>query len=72
MVTSRLILRLGARFAAQTLAGLGAGALLELATWRAALIGLASNIVPAIVYLLEQYANGRSIAEAAADLQADQ
>lgn len=48
--------RLAARFAAQTLAGIGAGALLELATWKAALMGLVGNVIPAVVYLLDQYA----------------
>jgi len=62
------LLRLAARFAAQTLAGLGTGALLELATWKAALMGLAANVIPAAVYILEQYANGRTIAAAAEDL----
>lgn len=65
---NRLALRLAARFAAQTLAGLGTGALLELATWKAALMGLAANVIPAAVYILDQYANGRTIAEAAQDL----
>jgi len=65
---NRLALRLAARFAAQTLAGLGTGALLELATWKAALMGLAANVIPALVYILDQYANGRTIAEAAEDL----
>jgi len=49
-------LRLAARFAAQTLTGLGAGALLELATWKAALMGLVANIIPAIIHLLDAYA----------------
>lgn len=55
------LLRLAARFAAQTLTGLGTGALLELATWKAALMGLAANVIPAVIYLLEQYAAGRTI-----------
>ncbi len=63
------LLRLAARFVAQTLAGLGTGALLDMATWKAALMGLAANVIPAVVYILEQYANGRSIAEAAKDLE---
>lgn len=63
------LLRLGARFVAQTLAGLGTGALLDMATWKAALMGLAANVIPAVVYILEQYANGRTIAEAAKDLE---
>jgi len=62
---SRTLLRLGARFAAQTLAGLGTGALLDMATWKAALMGLAANVIPAAVYILDQYADGRTIAEAA-------
>ena len=52
----RLAARYLARFVAQTLAGLGTGALLELATWRALLMGLAANVIPAIVTLLETYA----------------
>lgn len=63
------LLRLAARFVAQTLAGLGTGALLNMATWKAALMGLAANVIPAVVYILEQYANGRTIAEAAKDLE---
>lgn len=63
------LLRLAARFVAQTLAGLGTGALLDMATWKAALMGLAANVIPAVVYILEQYANGRTIAEAAKDLE---
>jgi hypothetical protein len=53
----RLLARYAARFVAQTLAGLGTGALLELATWRALLMGLAANVIPAIVTLLERYAS---------------
>lgn len=64
------LLRLAARFVAQTLAGLGTGALLNMATWKAALMGLAANVIPAVVYILDQYANGRTIAEAAKDLEA--
>lgn len=52
----RLLARYAARFVAQTLAGVGTGALLELATWRALLMGLAANVVPAIVTLLDGYA----------------
>lgn len=63
------LLRLAARFVAQTLAGLGTGALLDMATWKAALMGLAANVIPAVVYILDQYANGRTIAEAAKDLE---
>lgn len=63
------LLRLAARFVAQTLAGLGTGALLDMATWKAALMGLAANVIPAVVYILEQYATGRTIAEAAKDLE---
>ena len=65
---NRLVLRLAARCVAQTLAGIGAGALLELATWKAALMGLASNVVPAIVHLLQGYADGRTLEEAANEL----
>lgn len=65
---NRLLLRLAARFVAQTLAGLGTGALLELATWRALLMGLASNVVPAIIHLLQAYADGRTFEEAANEL----
>lgn len=50
------VLRLAARFTAQTLTGLGAGALLELATWKAALMGLVANIIPAIIHFLDAYA----------------
>jgi hypothetical protein len=53
----RLLARYFARFVAQTLAGLGTGALLELSTWRALLMGLAANIIPATVTLLERYAD---------------
>lgn len=53
---NRLAARYLARFVAQTLAGIGTGALLELATWRALLMGLAANVVPAVVTLLEGYA----------------
>ena len=56
------ILRLGARFAAQTLTGLGAGAVLELATWKAALMGVVANLIPALVYLLDTYARTGQIA----------
>lgn len=52
----RLLARYSARFVAQTLAGVGTGALLDLATWRALLMGLAANIIPALVTLLERYA----------------
>lgn len=52
----RLLARYFARFVAQTLAGVGTGALLDLATWRALLMGLAANIIPAAVTLLERYA----------------
>lgn len=55
------LLRLAARFAAQTLTGLGTGALLELATWKAALMALVANVIPGVVYLLEQYAAGRPL-----------
>lgn len=48
--------RHAAKFVAQTLAGLGTGALLEVATWRALLMGLAANVVPAVVHLLSVYA----------------
>jgi glycerol dehydrogenase-like iron-containing ADH family enzyme len=53
----RLLARYAARFVAQTLAGIGTGALLDLATWRALLMGLAANIIPAAVTLLETYAS---------------
>ncbi|CAB4168388.1 hypothetical protein UFOVP1266_7 [uncultured Caudovirales phage] len=52
----RLLARYAARFVAQTLAGVGTGALLDLATWRALLMGLAANIIPALVTLLDRYA----------------
>lgn len=65
---NRTLLRLAARFAAQTLAGLGTGALLDMATWKAALMGVAANVVPAVVHLLDAYADGRSIEAAAAEL----
>lgn len=52
----RLALRYLARFVAQTLAGFGAGALLEVPTWRALLLGLAANVVPAAVTWLDTYA----------------
>ncbi len=52
----RALSRHTAKFAAQTLAGLGTGALLEVATWRALLMGLAANVVPAVVHLLSVYA----------------
>ena len=64
----RLLFRLAARFVAQTLAGVGTGAVLQMATWKAALMGLAANVIPAVVYVLDQYANGRTIADAANDL----
>ena len=65
MTTWQSLTRLGARFAAQTLAGLGTGALLELPAWRALLMGLAANVVPAVVHLLAAYGAGRSVADAA-------
>jgi hypothetical protein len=52
----RLLARYFARFVAQTLAGLGTGALLDLATWRALLMGLAANVIPGLVTLLERFA----------------
>lgn len=64
----KTLLRLAARFAAQTLAGLGTGALLQMATWKAALMGLAANVVPAVVHLLQAYADGRTLEEAANEL----
>jgi len=64
----QLLFRLAARFVAQTLAGVGTGAVLQMATWKAALMGLAANVIPAVVYVLEQYANGRTISDVANDL----
>ena len=64
----RSLSRYGARFLAQTLAGLGTGALLELATWRSLVMGLAANVVPAVVHLLTVYAaTGRVPAPGPAD-----
>jgi len=62
-VNRKLVLRYTARFVAQTLAGLGTGALLDVSTWRALVLGLAANVVPAVVTLLDSYANTGSLPE---------
>ena len=59
----KLLLRYAARFVAQTLAGLGTGALLDVSTWRALVLGLAANVVPAVVTLLDSYAKTGTLPE---------
>lgn len=63
MMNRQLIFRYAARFVAQTLAGLGTGALLEIATWRALVLGLAANVVPGVVTLLDSYAKTGNLPE---------